>query len=42
MPLILVMLTSGSDFDFERLNINVKENILVVIDLNSNGLDYYV
>ena len=42
MSPILVTLTSRSDSNFERSNINLKENRWDVVDLNSNGLDYCV
>ena len=42
MSTILVTLTSCSDSDFERSNIDFKENKLGGIDLNSKGLDYCV
>ena len=38
MSPILVMLTSRSDSDFERLNISFKENKPDGVDLNSSSL----
>ena len=40
--LILVMLTSRCDSDFECSNISFIEYKLGEVDLNSNGLDYCV
>ena len=42
MSLILVMLTSLCDSDFECSNISVNENKLDGVDLSSDGLDYWV
>ena len=42
MSQILITLTSRSDSDFEHSNINLKENKLDGVDLNSNGLAYCV
>ena len=39
---ILVTLTSRSDSNFERSNINLKENKRDDVDFNSNGFDYCV
>ena len=39
---ILVTLTSGSDSNFERSNIGLKETKPNGVDSNSNGLDYCV
>ena len=38
----LVTLTSSSDFNLERSNISLKENIQDDVDLNSDGHDYCV
>ena len=42
MSPILVMLTSPSDSNFECSNISLEENEWDGVDLNSNGLDFYV
>ena len=39
---ILVMLTPCSDYDFERSNINLKENKPDGVELYSDGHDYCV
>ena len=39
---ILVTLTSGSDFDFERSNVSLKKNKPDGVNPNSNDIDYYV
>ena len=39
MSPILVTLTSHSDSDFERLNVNLKENKPDGVDPNSDDLD---
>ena len=42
MSLILVTLTARSDSDFERSNVNLKENKHDGVNPNSNDIDYYV
>ena len=42
VSLILVMLTSRSDFDVESSNVSLKENKPDGINPSSNDIDYYV
>ena len=39
---ILVTLMSCNDFDFESLNVNLKENKPNGVNPNSDDIDYYI